>query len=112
MEANGQAKNSVETKEPGELKSTFKQNKWIVALCIFTGLCIIAAIVFATAAATTGNLSFWLIPANTAYAVLILRALSEGASLSLTALMAWTFCLFLWTSVSSPEGLRSPRCWQ
>jgi hypothetical protein len=108
MERDVQKKTSVEAKGAWSLKTTLKQNKWLVALCIFTGLSIIAAIIFAAAVATSGNLALWLIPTNTAYAVLILRVLSEGASLSLTALMAWTLGILLWTGVSGPEGVPVP----
>lgn len=101
-------RNSLSTKEPGSFKTTFKQNKWIVALCIFTGLWLVATIIFAAAVAISGTLSLWLIPTNTAYSVLILRALSEGVSLSITALLAWTLGILLWTSVSRPEGVPVP----
>jgi len=99
---------SLSTKNTGSFKATFRQNKWILALCILTGLWLVATIIFATAVATSGTLSLWLIPTNTAYSVLILRALSEGASLSLTALLAWTLGILLWTHVSRPEGVPVP----
>jgi hypothetical protein len=108
MDMDGHERSSRSSHGPGSFKTTLKQNKWVLALCIFTGLWVVATIIFAAAVASSGTLALWLIPTNTAYSVLILRALSEGASLSLTALLAWTLGILLWTGVSRPEGVPVP----
>ena len=97
------ARDSSET-----LKPNFQKNWLLCVLIIVTGLCVVATIVFGAAVATTGELAERLVPSSTARTVLILRVLSEGLNISLTALITSTLTLILWTGVSRPEGIKLP----
>jgi hypothetical protein len=90
---------------PQPLESQFRRNVFTWLLALVTGVCLIAAIVYAWALSVTTGMFTSLVPTSTSTALVILRILSEASVTLLAALIASTLETVVWASASSKRGV-------